>query len=134
MLEESRSGVRVLVADDDKAARMLYVTLLTDVAGVDTVVAAADGTEAVRCAKVHALDLAVLDLNMPRLDGVAAAQELLALQPSLAVALHSSDPADLHRRARGLGALLFDKLGFEELVAWVEAEVAVRRPLLGPAR
>jgi CheY-like chemotaxis protein len=64
----------------------------------------------------------VLDLNIPRLDGVQAARLLLGLQPSMSVALHSSDPDRLRARAAGLGLPLFDKLDFDDLVAWVEQQ------------
>jgi CheY-like chemotaxis protein len=119
-----RDEVRILVADDDEAARVLYTTLLKDVAGVDGVFAAADGADAVELASRLRFDIAVLDLNMPRLDGVAAAAALIELQPSLAVALHSSDPTALYARARGLGAALFDKRLFDSLIRWVESELA----------
>src|SRR5829696_7953181 len=82
---------RLLVVDDDEPVRTLYVTLLKNVAGVSSVVAAVDGVEAVEVAKDVALDVAVLDLNMPRLDGIETALALAALQPSLSIALHSSD-------------------------------------------
>src|SRR5207253_11290607 len=64
----------------------------------------------------------VLDLNMPRLSGVEAAQTLRALQPSMRIALQSSDPDTLHAHAGGLGLPLFDKLECERLVHWVEAQ------------
>jgi CheY-like chemotaxis protein/predicted RNA-binding Zn-ribbon protein involved in translation (DUF1610 family) len=116
-------NVRLLVVDDDAAVRTLYVALLEEVDGVGSVVAAADGAEAVRLARSVELDVAVLDLDMPRLDGVTAALELAALQPTLAIALQSSDPESLRRRAGALGFPLFDKVDFDRIVAWVEGEV-----------
>src|SRR5215212_2469019 len=120
---------RLLVVDDDEPVRTLYVALLENVAGVGPVVAAGDGADAVQVAKKLALDVAVLDLNMPRLDGIEAALALAALQPSLSIALHSSDPDTLRQRARGLDFAVFDKVEFDRLVAWVEGEVErLRRP------
>ena len=116
--------VRLLVADDDEPVRLLLVTLLKEVDGVGSIVAAADGAEAVQLAKTLALDIAVLDLDMPRLDGVAAALELAALQPTLAIALQTSDPDALRRRACGLDFPLFDKIDFDRVVAWVAGEIA----------
>ena len=119
--------LRLLVADDDEALRTHYVTLLEQIDGVGSVVAAADGVEAVQLARAAELDLAVLDLNMPRLDGVEAAVAIAALQPALAIAVHSSDPDALRGRAHGLDLALFDKLQFDGLVSWVGDEVARRR-------
>src|SRR3982750_2704286 len=61
-------GVRVLVADDDAALRMFYVCLIRKVTGVSSVVAAEDGAAAERLAGDLPLHVAILDLNMPRLD------------------------------------------------------------------
>ena len=61
-------------------------------------------------------------MNMPRLDGVEAARRLRALQPTLPIALHSSDPELLRQRAAGLGLPLFDKIDFDRLLAWVEQQ------------
>jgi CheY-like chemotaxis protein len=89
--------VRVLVADDDESQRILYGSLVLGLPGVTSVVAAQDGVEAVRVAGALALHVAILDLNMPRLDGVEAALRLSATQPSLRIALHSSDPDELRQ-------------------------------------
>ena len=98
----SSPAVRVLVADDDESQRILYGSLVLGLPGVTSVVAAQDGVEAVRVAGALALHVAILDLNMPRLDGVEAALRLSATQPSLRIALHSSDPDELRQRAHGL--------------------------------
>jgi CheY-like chemotaxis protein len=112
----------VLVADDDESQRILYGSLVLGLPGVTSVVAAQDGVEAVRVAGALALHVAILDLNMPRLDGVEAALRLSATQPSLRIALHSSDPDELRQRAHGLGLPLFGKLEVDRLAEWVEDE------------
>jgi CheY-like chemotaxis protein len=118
----SSPAVRVLVADDDESQRILYGSLVLGIPGVTSVVAAQDGVEAVRVAGTFALHVAILDLNMPRLDGVEAALRLSATQPSLRIALHSSDPDELRQRAHGLGLPLFGKLEVDRLAEWVEDE------------
>ena len=118
----SSPAVRVLVADDDESQRILYGSLVLGLPGVTSVVAAQDGVEAVRVAGTFALHVAILDLNMPRLDGVEAALRLSATQPSLRIALHSSDPDELRERAHGLGLPLFGKLEVDRLAEWVEDE------------
>jgi CheY-like chemotaxis protein len=118
----SSPAVRVLVADDDESQRILYGSLVLGLPGVTSVVAAQDGVEAVRVAGALALHVAILDLNMPRLDGVEAALRLSATQPSLRIALHSSDPDELRQRAHGLGLPLFGKLEVDRLAEWVGDE------------
>ena len=115
-------GAKLLVVDDDPAVRLLYETVLKDVEGVASVVVASDGTEAVELARTLVFDVAVLDLHMPRLDGVGAAAVLTALQPPLRIALHSSDPDGLRERARDLDIPLFDKADLDPLVDWVAGE------------
>jgi CheY-like chemotaxis protein len=119
---EPVTQVRVLVADDDKGVRAHFVSLLWHANGIASTLEAADGAEAVQVGLQLRPEIAVLDLNMPRLSGVEAAQTLRALQPSMRIALQSSDPDSLRAQAGGLGLPLFDKLECERLVHWVEAQ------------
>lgn len=120
------TGARLLIVDDDEATRMAYARLLADFDGVGSVIGAADGAEALQIGATVPLDVAVLDLNMPRLDGVTAATRLAALQPTIAIALHSSDPVRLRWRARGLEFAVFDKIDFDGLAAWLVRELEHR--------
>jgi CheY-like chemotaxis protein len=86
------TGIRVLVADDDDRVRSLFAALLRRAEGVSSVLEVTDGADAVRAAQEAGVRVAVLDLNMPRVDGLEAALRLVALQPSMRIALHSSDP------------------------------------------
>lgn len=127
-------GVRVLLAEDDPALRRLIATLLLDATGVSMVVEAEDGASAVTGALHTHPHLAVFDNHMPRLSGIDAALELRKLQPALRIALQSSDPAGLRDSAHSLGLPLFDKVRFDELLAWVEEQArawqAIRRASL----
>ena len=114
--------VRVLVAEDDRAVRAHFVALLGKASGIASTLEAADGAEAVQVGLQLRPEIAVLDLNMPRLSGVEAAQTLTALRPSMRIALQSSDADSLHAQAGGLGLPLFDKLECERLVHWVEGQ------------
>jgi CheY-like chemotaxis protein len=122
--EEAVTGVRVLVADDDETVRSLYVSLLREVAGISSLVDASDGHEAVLIARRLRCQIAILDFNMPRLDGVEAAVLLRRDCPSTRVAVHSSDPEGLKARAAGFGLAVFDKLDVESLLAWAERQAA----------
>ena len=114
--------VRVLVADDEKRVRTHFVALLGNANGIASTLEAADGAEAVQVGLQLRPKIAVLDLNMPRLSGLEAAQTLTALRPSMRIALQSSDPDSLYAHAGGMGLALFDKLECENLVHWVEAQ------------
>jgi CheY-like chemotaxis protein len=120
------TGIRVLVADDDPCVLSMFASLLRATNGVATVYEAEDGVEAVELSRKRCVDVVVLDLNMPGFDGVEAALRLCGLEPSPRIALHSSDPELLRQRAAGLGLPLFDKIDFEQLLAWVERQATER--------
>jgi DNA-binding NarL/FixJ family response regulator len=130
--KEAVPDVRVLVADDDDGARALYLALLRDVAGISSLAEASDGHAAVLVARELRCQIAILDFNMPRLDGVEAALLLRRDCPSMRVAVQSSDPEGLNQRAAELGLTVFDKLDFEPMLAWVEQQAGASRGL-GPA-
>ena len=118
------SGLRLLLADDDAGVRRIFAALLRSTAVVRSVAEAEDGTEALALASERGFDVAVLDMNMPRLDGIEAARQLNALQPTLRIALHSSDLELLRQRAAGLELPLFDKHNVDRLLAWIEKQAA----------
>jgi CheY-like chemotaxis protein len=75
--------MRALVVDDNDAFRTLVVALLRDVA--DVVEQAADGQVAVQLARDLRPDLVVMDITMPRMDGISAARAILDVHPSARV-------------------------------------------------
>ncbi|MDQ0584888.1 response regulator [Streptomyces rishiriensis] len=70
---------RILVVDDQHLIRSGIVTLLRTVEGLGPVVEASDGVEAVAAAREHHPELILMDIKMPRLSGLAAAERILAL-------------------------------------------------------
>ena len=88
----------VLIADDDPAVRQLIRGLLAGLAG--QVIEAADGEQALAAAQAGPVDLALVDLRMPGLDGYALLERLPAGIPAIIVS--SSDPGELPRRASAL--------------------------------
>ncbi|MEU6161572.1 response regulator transcription factor [Streptomyces sp. NPDC047130] len=70
---------RILVVDDQHLIRSGIVTLLRTVDGLGPVVEAADGEEAVAAVLEHRPELVLMDIRMPRLSGLAAAERILAL-------------------------------------------------------
>jgi DNA-binding NarL/FixJ family response regulator len=81
----SEPTVRVLVADDQTVVREGLVMLLQLSPGIEVVAAAADGDEAVRLAERHRPDVVLMDLRMPRCDGVAATRRILERLPATGV-------------------------------------------------
>jgi DNA-binding NarL/FixJ family response regulator len=77
--------IRVLVVDDQTVVREGLVMLLRLSAGIEVVAAAADGDEATQLARRHRPDVVLMDLRMPRCDGVAATRNILADLPATRV-------------------------------------------------
>ncbi|MFI2237682.1 response regulator [Streptomyces chrestomyceticus] len=79
--------VRVLLADDEAMIRAGVRAILTASPGIEVVAEAADGREAVELALRHRPDVCLLDIRMPRLDGLGAAAELGRTLPETAVVM-----------------------------------------------
>jgi DNA-binding NarL/FixJ family response regulator len=85
----SAASTRVLLADDHHVVRH-GLRLLIDAEPDLTVVAeAGDGIEAVRAALEHDLDLAILDVSMPRMTGINAAREIIRARPNVRILILS---------------------------------------------
>jgi DNA-binding NarL/FixJ family response regulator len=78
-------SIRVVLADDQRVVREGLATLLDLLDGIEVVATAADGDEAVALAVQHKPDVVLMDLRMPRCDGVEAARQLHAHDPSIKV-------------------------------------------------
>ena len=97
--------IRVLVADDDSTFLSSLQALIDRQPELAVVGAAADGAEAVELAGRLSPDAVVLDVHMPRLDGVSAAAQLRRKSPSLClIALTGDDSPALHEAVRRAGA------------------------------
>jgi DNA-binding NarL/FixJ family response regulator len=77
--------IRVALADDHPVVRDGLSALLGSVEGIDVVVTASTGRDAVRAAVTLRPDVMVLDIQMPDLDGVSAAREITRDAPAVAV-------------------------------------------------
>ncbi|MHC5263011.1 response regulator [Streptomyces sp. UC4497] len=109
-LSEPGAGrrIRVLLADDEAMIRAGVGAILAAGGDFEIVAEAADGREAVCLAQAHRPDVALLDIRMPRLDGLAAAEEITATVPGTAVAMLTTFSEDAYvARALGGGATGF---------------------------
>lgn len=97
--------IRVLLVDDDPLVRSGLHFLLDSTDDLLVVAEAGDGHEAVQATQDHRPDVVLMDLRMPRLDGIAATQQIRALpQPPHVVALTTWDLDDAVIRALEAGA------------------------------
>ncbi|WP_432192341.1 response regulator [Streptomyces sp. bgisy027] len=126
--------IRVLVADDQALVRA-GVTLLLRTAGEDVVAEAADGQEAVRLAERLRPDVILMDLRMPRLDGIEATRRILASVPGTHVLMLTTfdDDAEVYGalRAGAVGYLLKD--GAPDAMIDAVRRAARGEPLLAPS-
>lgn len=121
VVPKTAEDMRILIADDEASFRSLLATKLRDsVAGVE-VIEASDGAQAVQFGLQHDPRIALLDVSMPRLGGVEAAQALRSLRPAMEIALQSGDAEEHRERATDLGLPLFDKRDLVQPLAWIEA-------------
>ncbi len=99
---------RLLVVDDDALVRAGLVAILSTDPHLSVVAESGDGHAALREARRHPLDLVLLDIRMPRLDGLRTLEQLRHEQPTLPVAMLTTfADEDYIAEAVGLGAMGF---------------------------
>ncbi|MCK7642622.1 response regulator transcription factor [Corynebacterium sp. CCM 8835] len=111
--------IRVLLADDQPlVVQALEMTLSTQ-PDIEVVATAADGAEALEAVAAHRIDVAVLDIQMPRVDGIGVAREILARHPGVRVLMLTTfDAHELVRDAltKGVHGFLLKDCGPEALI------------------
>ena len=125
-----KAKVRVLIADDHSVVRMGLASLLGTAKNVEVVGEAINGDEAVRKALKLRPDVVVMDLVMPRKDGVAATEEILVAAPETKVLIlttfGTSDDITRALKAGATGAIMKSATN-RELLAAVQSVAQGRR-------
>jgi two-component system, response regulator PdtaR len=102
----STSRRHVVIAEDEALIRLDLKEMLEE-EGFTVVAEAANGEDAVRLAALHRPDLVVLDVKMPRLDGISAAEQIAAARIAPVVMLTAFSQPELVERARAAGAMAY---------------------------
>ena len=126
--------LRVLVAEDQKVVRDGLVLLLGMLPGIEVVGAAVDGHDAVRQALDLEPDVVLMDLHMPRCDGVEATRRLARAQPGIHIVVltsYSDDESVLAALRAGARGFLTKDVGATDILQAVSA-VSEGKALLDP--
>jgi DNA-binding NarL/FixJ family response regulator len=125
--------IRVLLADDQTVVREGLGMLVGLLPGIELVATAADGEEALKLAAEHNPDVVLMDLRMPRMDGIEAIRRLAARGTSaIALTTYADDASVLGALRAGARGYLTKDAGAEEIKSAVEA-VARGEAALDPA-
>jgi response regulator NasT len=116
---------RVLIAEDEALIRLDLAEMLAE-EGFEVVGEAGDGVEAVQKARDLRPDLVIMDVKMPKKDGIDAAAEIVADQIAPVVILTAFSQRDLVERARDAGAMayLVKPFSHSDLLPAIELAVA----------
>lgn len=112
--------IRILLADDHALVRRGVRLILDREPDLRVVAEAGDGAEAIAMARTHDVDLAVLDIAMPRLTGLQAARELTALKPGLRIlmlTMHDNEQYLFQALKAGAGGYVLKSVADRDLVA-----------------
>ncbi|ASW55971.1 ANTAR domain-containing response regulator [Plantactinospora sp. KBS50] len=126
---ETQAGVerrRVLIAEDEALIRLDLAEMLVE-EGYDVVGEAADGETAVRLAEELKPDLVILDIKMPIMDGLAAAERIAASRIAPVIILTAFSQRDLVERARAAGAMAYLVKPFQKSDLVPAIEIALSR-------
>jgi len=119
-----RKAIRILLADDHNIMRRGLRLLLERQAGFEVVAEAADGREAAERAEATRPDIVVLDIAMPNMSGIEAAQRIRALLPQAAIvilSMHSDEGYVLRALKAGAKGYLLKDSAESDLIDAIKA-------------
>ncbi|MBB2912930.1 response regulator NasT [Streptosporangium becharense] len=117
---------RVVIAEDEALIRLDLKEMLEE-EGYAVVAEAADGETAVKLAMEHRPDLVILDVKMPVLDGISAAEQIVTQRVAPCLILTAFSQRDLVERARDAGAMAYLVKPFTKSDLVPAIEMAVSR-------
>jgi len=126
--------MRVLLADDHNIVRSGLRSLLDAEPDIEVVAEASDGREAVELATQQSVDIVVMDLAMPNLNGIEATRQILARSPAtkvIALSMHSDRRFVARALQVGASGYLLKDCAAEDLVRTIRS-VAAGRTYLSP--
>ena len=120
--------IKILVAEDETIIRLDLVEMLMD-AGYEVVAQAENGAVAIEMAKKYQPDLAILDVKMPEVDGITAAEQIISISPVLMLTAFSQ--RELVERARDAGVMAYVVKPFSigDLVPAIEIAISRHRQM-----
>jgi DNA-binding NarL/FixJ family response regulator len=124
----------VLIADDQALVRAGFRMILEAHDDIEVVGEAGDGSEAIEMARTHAPDVVLMDVRMPRLDGIAATRAIVGEHPTTRVLVLTTFDLDDYvydAITAGASGFLLKDVGRDDLVAAVRV-IASGEALLAP--
>src|SRR6266849_1319290 len=118
--------IRVLIAEDEAIIRMDLREMLEE-EGFEVVGEAADGTDAIDIAREHRPDLAILDIKMPGMSGIRAAEIMTRERISAVLILTAFSQRDLAADAAQAGAMAYLVKPFQKTDLLPAIEIALER-------
>lgn len=119
----NQPAIRILVAEDETLIRMDLVEMLTE-SGYEVVAQATNGEEAIALATEFKPDLAILDVQMPVLDGISAAEKIIAIAPVLMLTAFSQKELVDRARDAGVMAYVVKPFTISDLIPAIEIAVS----------
>ncbi len=138
---DGESPTRVMIVEDQQLIRRAFKTMLSLEPDLDVVAEAADGQEAVRLARLTRPDVILMDLQMPRLGGVAATRQILVDRPEtriIVLTTFDNDEIVLDAISAGAAAYLLKDAAEADILATIRGETrlspSVAATVLGAVR
>src|SRR5687767_15397218 len=123
---ESNPQPKVLIAEDEAIIRLDLKEMLEE-EGIDVVGEASDGEAAIRLAKERSPDLVIMDIKMPGMDGLAAAEKITEEGLGAVLILTAFSQRDLVQRAADAGAMGYLVKPFQKTDLMPAIEIALAR-------
>jgi response regulator NasT len=120
--------IRILVAEDETIIRLDLVEMLTE-AGYEVIAQAENGAVAIELAKLHKPDLAILDVKMPEIDGITAAEEIISVAPVLMLTAFSQRELVDRARDAGVMAYVVKPFSINDLIPAIEIAISRHRQM-----